>query len=171
MKNTLILFVLLSMNLYSQKQYVSIVADIRNGTIGSDATIKTPALDLIILGGVSDKHGITIEVGYENFKAIEFSKMYFGLGYTFIHWSKKLECVVTIEPTYITRDWKGERGKMTYSTLGSSIRGIYNINDSFGVSLLGNVLIRQDNAYRYNISPPKVFSVYLGLTYTFKRSY
>jgi hypothetical protein len=170
MKKIIILLVLYSINSFSQKQYVSIVADIRNGTIGSDATIDTPALDLILLAGVTDKNGITIEIGYENFKAIEFSKMYFGLGYTFINWSEKLECAVTVEPTYINRDWGGEIKNVTYFTIGASARTTYNITNNFGISLLGNLLIREDNAHRYNISPPKVFSVYLGLTYTFKKN-
>jgi hypothetical protein len=170
MKKTILILALMFCSLtYCQKQYVSVLADLRNGTVGSEATIETPSLDIIILGGATDKNGVTVEIGYENFKAIEFSKMYFGVGYTFIHWSKKLECAVTIEPTYITRDWEGEIGKITYLSIGSSARATYNINESFGISLLGNVLLRTDNEDRYEISTPKVFSIYLGITYTFNQ--
>jgi len=170
MKKTILILALMFCSLmYCQKQYVSVLADVRNGTVGSDSTINTPALDLMILGGVTDKNGITIEIGYENFKEIEFQKMFFGIGYTFIHWSKKLECAVTVEPTYITRDWGVDKGKITYLSIGASTRGTYNFNDNFGVSLLGNVLLRTDNAHRYDIHPPKIFSIYLGITYTFNQ--
>ena len=157
------------MSSYSQTQYVNISADVRNGITGSNPTNNNPKLDVIILGGVTDKNGITLEFGYENFKAIEFSKLYFGLGYTVISKNEKIEASLTAEPTYITRDWGEEHGKITYKSIGASSKIQYNIDESFGVSLLGNMLLRTDNSDRYNISTPKVFSVYLGVTYTFSR--
>lgn len=168
MKKLILIFVLLSSLTYSQKQYINISADVRNGIAGSNATTNKPALDILILGGVTDKRGITVEIGYERFKAIGFSKTFIGLGYTFINLNKTLECTTTIEPTYIDRNWGGEYGRITYKSLGASIRLTYNISENLGVSLLENVLLRTDNAHRYDISPPKVFSTYLGITYTFK---
>ncbi len=73
------------------------------------------------------------------------------------------------EPTYIDRNWGEKYGRITYKSLGASVRITYNISENLGVSLLENVLLRTDNAHRYDISPPKVFSTYLGITYTFKR--
>lgn len=170
MKNLLLIaLIATTSNFYSQKQYLNVSVDIRNAIIGSNPSNNKPSLDIIILGGVTDKNGITLEAGYENFKAIKFSKIYFGIGYTFVHWSKKLECAVTLEPTYITRDWGDDYGKVTYKSIGASSRVTYNVNDNFGVSLLGNVLLRTDNEDRYGISTPKVFSAYLGITYSFNQ--
>lgn len=164
MKKLIVLVILLPLLIHSQKQYLNISADIRNGAIGSKPTNNNSALDLIILGGVTNKDGITIEAGYEKFKVIGFSKMFIGIGYTLITPDKALECVITVEPTYIDRDWG------SYTSVGASARITYNISETLGISLLENVLLRTDNADRYNTSPPKIFSTYLGITYTFKRN-
>jgi hypothetical protein len=170
MKKLFTMLVFLPIMSFSQVQYVSVLADVKNGIVGSDPTSNKPALDIIILAGATDKNGIAVEIGYENFQAIKFSKMYFGVGYTLIHWSKKLECVLSVEPTYITRDW-GEYGKVTYTTIGASSRATYKLSDNLGVSALGNVLLREDNADRYSISTPKVYSFYIGIVYYFLNNY
>ncbi len=168
MKKLLLILLLFTATIYSQTQYVGVFGDIRNGIVGSDATNNSPKLDILILGGVTDKNGITVEAGYEYFKAIEFQRYYFGLGYTFEP-SDKLKLALTIEPGVITRDWKSDLyvGKQSYNNIGCGSRLTYNISDSFDISLLGDVQLRTDNGERYHQSTPKIYSLYLGLIYNF----
>lgn len=171
MKKLIIILILLISPLisYSQDVYAIASIDVRNAVVGSAPTLNKPAADILITLGARGNKGFTVEVGYEHFQEIEFQKMFFAMGYTFISDSKKLELAITLDPTYITRDWKSENyvGKQNYRALGQSTRLTYNFNETYGISAIGNALRRTDLAERYHHKTEIVYSLYVGVTYTF----
>lgn len=174
MKKIVIIATLLLMSNFGfgQIQYVGSSIDARNATIGSAPTNDKPELDIVVFGGVTNKRGFTIEVGYESFKAIDFNRLYAGFGKTFISKNERWQTSVTIDGNLVTRDWRHPNwtGKQTYAAPSLTNRTTFNIDGHHGIHGTIHGLVRTDNQERYHRDrPPVVWSFYVGYTYTFAR--
>ena len=84
MKKT-ILILMLSFTCFAQKEgyvYFSGAVDIKNAIVGSNPTKNKPELDLIYQFGMVGNN-IEVNIGYENFKVINFDKYSIAVGYHF----------------------------------------------------------------------------------------
>lgn len=169
---TLLTLFLMSNIGFSQIQYAGASVDARNATVGSTPTNDNPELDFVVFGGVTNKRGFTVEIGYENFKAIDFSRQYLALGKTFISGNERWQTSLTGDINLITRDWRHPdwTGKQHYAAPSITSRTSFNIDGHHGIHATLHGMARTDNQERYHRDrPPVVWSFYVGYTYTFQR--
>ena len=149
---TLIL-ILISGMCYSQT-YLSVVADIRNGILGSEPTNNKPAFDGIfrfgMIGSIPN-HSTTIEcsVGYESFKRIQFDRYIVAVG-VHLKVSDRITIVPSWEGSLIGRwgsTWQNRNSQL--AILGGTVGVRYKISDSFTAEFLTSVLDRVDLNTRY----------------------
>jgi hypothetical protein len=155
--------------------YISAAIDIRNATMGSAATNYKPELDLLFQAGIVSQN-IEINIGYETFSAISFSKYSFGAGYHFPLYAYpfgheiKTVLVPSLEPTIINR-WGTEwECSSSHLTIGANLGFRWQFTDRIAGELLCNALPRVDLKARYpeaNPNLPIVYSNYLKLIYKF----
>jgi len=156
------ILLLLACGLCYSQPYLSLSADIRNGTIGSAPTNNKPELDLLLRAGAISYAGaiknVKVGIVYERFKAIDFNKYAFEIGYVFR--GDILELQTTIEAGWI------ERYKLNTWCIGANADVIYWINDNVGISVTCNLLSRTDLNEMYGGNNWK-FSNYAGIYYKF----
>ena len=153
MKKLLILLLFTTAS-YSQNVYVSAGIDVRNAIVGSSPTQNKPALDYIVrfgMVGSVPNHITTIEVqiGYERFEAIDFSRFFFGLGVQ-LYPFKNITVIPTIEPSLIDRwnNWGGglgeEKLKSSHLTVGVSLAVRYEVSYHISLEAQSCLLPRTD---------------------------
>jgi len=179
----IILIFCLSCNSYcqnkDQEHYLGFSAgfDIRNAINGSDATKGKPELDALFQFMIVSQ-GVEINLGYENFNAICFSKYTLGVGYHFPLYGRigntviKTILIPSIEPTIINR-WGTEwETRSAHLSIGGNVALRWNINDDFSVEFLTNFLPRTDLKARYpelHSNVPIITSNYLKIIYKIQR--
>lgn len=153
MKKLLILL-LFTTALYSQNIYISAGIDVRNTTVGSDATRNKPALDYIVRFGMvgSVPKYITVleaQVGYERFERLDYSRFFFGLGVQ-LYPFKNITVIPTIEPSLIDRwdNWGGGLGEIkqnsSHFTVGVSLAVRYEVSYHISLEAQSCLLPRTD---------------------------
>lgn len=155
--------------------YFSAAIDVRNATVGSAPTNNKPQLDALYQLGIVSQN-IEVNIGYENFNAISFSKYSVGVGYHFPLYSYpfgheiKTVLVPSIEPTIINR-WGNEwECNSSHLSIGANIGFRWHITDYFAGELLYNALPRIDLKARYpklHQDIPIVNSIYAKIIYKF----
>jgi hypothetical protein len=155
--------------------YFSAAFDIRNATAGSQATKYNPELDALLQAGIVSQN-IEINIGYETFPAICFSKYTIGAGYHFplyaypFGYEIKTVFVPSLEATLINR-WGTEwQCRSSHYTIGANLGFRWSFSDTFSGEFLCNALPRVDLAARYptiNPTVPIVISNYLKIIYKF----
>jgi hypothetical protein len=145
---------------YGMEQYVSITTDVRNATIGSNATNNKSELDVTFRAGVISNENLTIGILYENFNSLDFRKYAFEIGQRI--GKGRLQFTPTIEAGWI------ERFKLNHWTVGANLHTVYYLNDNFGILLTTNVSWRTDLNYNYGGNNWKL-SNGLGMIYTFNK--
>jgi len=157
--------------------YFSSAIDIRNATIGSEATTQKPALDLLFQFGMVSQN-IEVNLGYEQFKAICFDKMTFGVGYHFPLYGRigntviKTVLIPSIEPTIIGRWGEEWQCRSSHLSIGGNLALRWHFSDKIGLELLSNFLPRTDLSSRYpevNPTAPIIISNYLKFIYKIQR--
>lgn len=153
--------------------YFSGAFDIKNATIGSEATQEKPALDLLFQFGMVGQN-VEVNIGYETFKSICFEKYTIGVGYHFPLYGRignktiKTVFIPSIEPTLIGR-W-GDEWQTTSShlSIGGNLALRWHLSDKTALELLSNFLPRTDLHTRYpeiHSSVPIINSYYLKFIY------
>jgi hypothetical protein len=156
---TLILLLFTTIAFSQGSPYVSISADLRNGTLGSEPTQNKPKADLLFRAGMISNKNLKIGVIYEIFQAIDFQKYGFEIGQQ-ISITEKLKCIPTLEATIIIRE--------SLNHLNAGINGelIYMITDNLGISAIANYSTGTDLNYYYGGKNYR-FSGYFGLYWRF----
>lgn len=183
MKNTIITTLLFIASISNaQNIYFSVGADVRNGISGSNATGNKSKLDLMLKFGMIGNEGIEAIVGYEKFKALDFEKYFFGIGYQ-IPISENTMVVPNIEPTLINRsgDWGGglstDHNNSGHLSIGFSAPVRYSLNDNISIEWQPNLLFRTDVKAKYGnenwdglsiAKTPVTFSNYISIIYKFQ---
>lgn len=155
--------------------YFSAALDVRNATFGSAPTNYNPEIDALYQMGIVSQN-IEVNIGYENFNAISFSKYSVGVGYHFQLYAYpfgheiKTVLVPSLEPTIINR-WGTEwECSSSHLSIGANIGLRWHFTDYLGVELLYNALPRVDLKARYptaNPTIPIVNSIYTKIIYKF----
>lgn len=166
MKNiTLILIFLSSFLTYSQG-FVKIGADIRNGIIGSEATNNKASYNGMYKIGFISNENIRLNMTFEHFNEIKFTRWGLEAGYVFD--LQKLKLHTTLELSTIER-------KLTTShyyngiivlTGGGNIEIEYNLTDHFSISLVNQLIYRNDFRI-YNAKEKFVNSVFFMVTFKY----
>lgn len=171
----------IAINSFSQttekESYLSFSAgfDFKNAIIGSEATKHKSAGDF--LGKFSMVgNNIEVNVGYEHFKKISFSKYTIGVGYHFPLYGRignttiKTFLIPSIEPTIINR-WGNEwQTKSSHLSIGANLGLRWHLNEHISSELLLNSLPRVDLHTRYpeiHNNVPVVCSFYVMIIYRF----
>lgn len=178
MKKTLILLLFTTLS-YSQNIYVSAGIDVRNAIVGSDATDSKPALDYIVRFGMigTIPHHITtleVQVGYERFERLDYSRSFFGLGVQ-LYPFKNVTVIPTIEPSLIDRwsNWGGGLDtelKSSHLTVGVSLAVRYEVSYHISLEAQSCLLPRTDVYTMYpslHNSVPIVVNNSLSILYRF----
>lgn len=162
---TIILTFLISLFTYSQG-FVKIGADIRNGIVGSSATNNKASFNGLYKIGFISNDGIRLNMTFEHFDEIKFTRWGLEAGYVFdLH---KIKLHTTLELCTIER-------KLTTShfyngiivlTGGGNIEIEYNLTDHFSISLVNQVLYRNDFRI-YNAKEKFVNSVFVMVTFKY----
>ncbi len=139
----LIFLLLFTCLLQAQRKngYVAFVvgADIKNVVIGSEATQNKPEFNILYkLSMVGDK--VEVFAGYEQFKAIGYDKISFGVGYHIKY--KKIALIPSIEPCLISREVNGFQTSNLSIGFNTSVR--YFVAKNIGIELVFNALPRTD---------------------------
>lgn len=180
MKKT-ILILMLSFTCFAQKEsyiYFSGAVDIKNAIVGSNPTKNKPELDFLYQFGMVGNN-IEVNIGYENFKAINFDKYSIAIGYHFplygYIFEKQIKTILipSIEPCIINRwgNWAGGLGDRTQASghlsiaLNTSLR--WSLTQKMSLELQSSILPRTDLNAMYGGSN-LVFSNYLKLLYRLK---
>jgi hypothetical protein len=156
---TLLLLLFTTIAFSQGSPYVSVSADLRNGTIGSDPTNNKPKADLLFRAGMVSNKGLKIGALYETFPAIDFQKYGFEIGQQ-IKITNKIIAIPTIEATIIIRE--------SLNHLNAGINGelIYMLTKNLGISVIGNYSTSTDLNYYYGGKNYR-FSGYLGFIWRF----
>jgi hypothetical protein len=158
-----------------QYYYFSAAFDFRNSIAGSPATNYQSELDALYQLGIVSQN-IEVNIGYENFSAIFFSKYSVGTGYHFPLYAYpfgheiKTVLVPSLEADMINR-WGNEwESKSTHYTIGANIGLRWHFSDTLAGELLYNALPRTDLAARYpklNPTTPVINSFFGKIIYKF----
>lgn len=174
--------ILLAMKANSQNLYISFGADVRNAITGSNATNDKPELDMMFKFGMVGNEGIEVAIGFEKFKALDFEKYFFAIGYQ-IPISNKIIAVPNIQPVLINRsgDWGGglttKDNNSGHLSLGFSLPVRYSINDNISIEWQPDLLWRTDIKAKYGNEnwdglsigkTPVTFSNYISIIYKFQ---
>jgi len=149
-----LLLALLLTNLASaQHVYFSTGVDLRNAIIGSKPTDNKPELNYLIEFKMVGNNNVEVGIGFEQFNAIDFNRMYASVGYRFPFIGNTI-LTPTIEPTLINRynDWGGGISydlKQSFMTIGIGGTLEYSINDKIAVQLYCSALPRPDIKMMY----------------------
>lgn len=151
----------------------SMAIDICNATVGSAPTNNKPKLDLLYqFSMVGDN--IEVNIGYENFNAIQFDKYTIGVGYLFPIYAhafgKKIKTVLipSIEPTLIDRWGANWETTSSHLSIGGNIALRWHLSETIAIEWLMNALPRTDLSTRYptlNPTAPIKISNYLKIVY------
>jgi hypothetical protein len=148
---------------YSQG-FVKIGADIRNGIIGSEATNNKPAFNGLYKIGFISNNGIRLNMTYENFNEIKFTRWGLEAGYVFelnkfiLHTTLELS---TIERKLTTSHYYNG---IIVLTGGCNIEIEYNLTDHFSISMVNQIIYRNDFRI-YNTKEKFVNSVFVMVTF------
>lgn len=185
-KSKLIAFLILLMLLFSttfsfsqteKENYLSVSLgfDVRNATAGSEATKFKASGDF--LGKFSMVgNNIEVNIGYEHFEKIYFSKYTIGLGYHFPLYGRignttiKTVLIPSIEPTIINRWGEEWESRSSHLSIGANLGVKWDLNDRLSTEVLFNYLPRVDLHARYpekHNNIPVVNSIYLMIIYRF----
>jgi hypothetical protein len=156
---TLILLLFTTIAFSQGSPYVSVSADLRNGTIGSDPTNNEPKANLLFRAGMISNKNLKIGVLYEIFEAIDFQKYGFEIGQQ-IDIAKKIKFIPTLEGTIIVRE------SLNFLNAGANGELIYMLTKNLGISAIANYSTRTDLTYYYGGKNYR-FSGYLGLYWRF----
>ena len=178
MKKLLLLLLLLtSSGIFAQEKdhYIAVLSglDIGNASSGGKYTTYNPELNIITKFIMVGK-GVEVNVLYERFEAINFSKYGFGIGYQLPLYGRlgntvlKTTFIPSIEPCLIDR-W-GEEWEVSSShlSIGANASFRWFFNDNLGAEILLNAIPRTDLKARYpeiNSNVPIVYSSYICLIY------
>jgi hypothetical protein len=159
----IILTLLVTSLTYSQG-FVKIGADVRNGIIGSKPTDDKPAFNGLYKIGFISNDGIRLNISFEHFDEIKFTRWGLEAGYVFEF--KKFKLHTTLELSTIER-------KLTTShyyngtivlTGGCNIEIEYNLTDNFSISMVNQLIYRNDFSI-YNAKEKFVNSVFFMVTF------
>lgn len=128
--------------------------DVRNAIIGSRPTNNESAIDFLAQFSIVSRD-VEVNVGYEAFPRLDFSKYTIGVGYHTHLYGNLFGRVIhtvfipSIEPTIINRhgDWGGGIGydqESSHLSLGLSLGLRWNLSDDIAVEYLFNALPRVD---------------------------
>jgi len=174
----LLLFSFISLGQTKQKDaYIAMLfgVDVRNAIVGSNPTNNLPEADLItklVLVG----EGFEVNVAYERFNAIGFSKLGVGVGYHIPLYSyvfgKEIKTVFipSIEPCTIDR-WEKHSGVRGWYSVGINASLRWFVSDRIGFEILLNALPRTDLKRMYpelHNTVPIVYSTYVCIIYKLK---
>jgi hypothetical protein len=180
MKKTIIIL-MLPFTCFAQKEayvYFSGAIDIKNAIVGSNPTKNNPELDLLYQFGMVGNN-IEVNIGYENFKAIDFDKYSIGIGYHFplygIFFKKQIKTILisSIEPCLINRwgNWSGGIGDRTqisgHLSIGVNASLRWKLTEKIYLEYLYSILPRTDLNAMYG-GNNFVYSNYLKLLYKVK---
>nr|WP_315167142.1 hypothetical protein [uncultured Flavobacterium sp.] len=195
-KLVLILLITLSTKTFAQndkEHYVAFSAavDIKNLLVGSYPTDNKSALDYFLQFSLVSNN-IEVNIGYERFQRVQFSKNTVGIGYHFPLYlnigSKELKFVFipSAEPTIINR-WGTWGGGLSYEqasshlSLGANLALRISLSDKIALEYLFNALPRIDIHGKYDNNNwqnrastegvPIVGSNYFKLIYKINRAY
>jgi hypothetical protein len=126
----------------------------RNAILGSAPTNNEPALDLLVQFSMVSRN-VEINIGYEAFPRLDFSKYTIGVGYHTHLYGNLFRRVIhtvfipSIEPTLINRhgDWGGgigHRQESSHLSFSLSLGLRWNLSDDIAVEYLFNALPRTD---------------------------
>lgn len=167
---TALLFTSLS-NAQSKEPYVYFTAnaDLRNATIGSDATDHKAQLNSMFKFGMTGQ-GFEVAIGYEMFPALDYERYFVTVG-KMIDVSERITVVPSIEGSIIGRkdDWGGGLGyhdnESSHLTVGVAIPVRYHLSDTFALEMIFDAIIRTDDMAKYRDSFKVTPSARLGIVY------
>lgn len=167
----LILLLLFTCSMYAQDPYVyfGATADLRNLTIGSDATKSKSQADLLFKFGMTGQ-GFEVAIGYEHFPALDFERYLISVG-KMIQVNDNLTLVPSIEPSLIGRysSWGGGLGyedvESSHLTVGLAMPIRYSFNDSLALEGILDAIIRTDDMAKYGDDFKVTPSFRLGIVY------
>ncbi|MEM0575670.1 hypothetical protein [Flavobacterium polysaccharolyticum] len=139
--------------------------DARNLISGSDPTNNESALNYLLQFAMVSKN-FEINVGYERFSMIQYSKNTIGFGYHIPLYARigamniKSTIIPSIEPTLINRwgKWGGgisTEQKSSHLTVGANLAYRIHISDSIAIEYLFNALPRVDLCAMYGSASTK----------------
>ena len=164
MKTTTIILGILFFNLSFSQAFIKIGSDVKNGIVGSQPTNDKPAFNGMYKIGFISSENIRLNITFENFNKIKFTRWGLEAGYVFE--LNKFNIHTTLEISTIER-------KLTTShyyngiivlTGGANLEMEYNMTDHFSVSLVNQVLYRNDFKI-YNTKEKFVNSVFLVFSF------
>lgn len=155
---------------------VSVGFDLKNATFGSEATKYKASGDF--LGKFSMVgNNIEVNVGYERFNEISFSKYTIGVGYHFPLYGRvgnnviKTVLIPSIEPTIINRWGEEWESSSSHLSIGLNLGVKWDLTEHLSTEILINSLPRTDLKARYpekhDTTIPIVNSFYAMLIYRF----
>lgn len=167
----LILLLLLTASSYAQDSYVYFgsSADLRNATIGSQATENKASADLLFKFGMTGQ-GFEVAIGYEHFERLDFKRYMISVG-KILEVNKRLTVVPSVEPSIISRwgSWGGGLGyqdvESAHLTVGLAMPIRYHLNDNFALEAILDAILRTDDMARYGDEFKVTPSLRLGLIY------
>ena len=151
-----LIIALLFTNLVSA-QYVAFIGglDLKNATIGSDATNNKPELNYSLQFTMVSIKNVEAGIGYESFERIDFNRMYLSAGVQFPIGQFKI--IPTLEPSIINRfrNWGGGLDynfSQSFLTVAFNLAIQYGLNDRFAVQSAINLLPRPDDKMMFDDS-------------------
>lgn len=146
---------LLTFQLHAQQGYVSAGIDLRNATLGSDATKNESAGNFNFKAMLVGNKGTEVGMGFEMFPRIDYNRMYLSAGQQ-IKITEDIKAVPSLEPSIINRwdDWGGGLGykdnRSCHLSIALNLGLRYDISERFGLQLNYNLLPRTDTGAKYD---------------------
>lgn len=149
----LLLLSLFALQVNAQHVYFSAGLDPRNAIIGSEPTNNKPELNYMLEFKMVGNNNVEVGIGFEQFNAIDFNRMYGTIGYRFPFIGNTI-ITPTIEPTLINRydNWGGGityEMKQSFMTIGLGSTLEIPINYKFGIQFYCGALPRPDIKMMY----------------------